>query len=488
MPFLLLLCLSLACMPLTWSPPLEWVGLEGLRPIHSLSGTLVVIGAMLLAATHISGKTVRGLADPDERGRWLHYYGVWRTRYALATMAAFVLILYVCGWGWAVQTTLRGWLDDRPVPPGGELLILAPLPVMLLLSWICFYDVERALLESDCAEPPFGGRLGYVSFQIRQNLALIAAPVLVLIGTQGFIRQFPATFHDDRLQLLLIAPIAATVVVLMPWLIRAVLNLRPLPDGELRDRLEAAARRLNCRCSEILVWNTRLGVANAMVVGVTPWLRYILLSDRLLQQMTSDEVEAVFGHEAGHVRHRHMAFYLAFLTGSVAALSKATSLLDSVVEQHWPNTLAQLEAAWLALPSLAFLAAYIFGVFGFLSRRCERQADVFGCRAVSCTQPDCAGHDARTDLAPAGNNLCPTGIMTFCRALDKVAALNGISRSRPGWLHSWQHSTIAKRINFLHDVLNDPTLEPRFQRRVFWTKTALLAATAATLIVLWIWL
>src|SRR5262249_16529513 len=144
------------------------------------------------------------------------------------------------------------------------------------------------------------GRWGYVSFQARQNLALIVAPVLFLICAQGLFRQFPDIFADDTLQLLLIAPVGIAVVIMMPWLLRLFLKLRPLAPGELRDRLEAAARRVNCRCTNILVWNTRLGVANAMVVGLTPWLRYILLSDRLLQEMTPDEIEAVFGHEVGH--------------------------------------------------------------------------------------------------------------------------------------------------------------------------------------------
>ena len=70
---------------------------------------------------------------------------------------------------------------------------------------------------------------------------------------------------------------------LRPLGVRFILNLRPLEAGPMRDRLEATARRLNCRCSDILVWNTRNGVLNALVVGVVPQLRYIVLSDRLLK-------------------------------------------------------------------------------------------------------------------------------------------------------------------------------------------------------------
>lgn len=78
------------------------------------------------------------------------------------------------------------------------------------------------------------------------------------------------------------------------------------------------------------------------------------------------------------------------------------------------------------------------------------------------------------DFAPHGRGLCPTGINTFIRALDKVAAVNGISRDRPGFLQSWQHGSISRRIDFLQQMLLDPRVENRFQRRVFLFKTVLL--------------
>src|SRR5262249_36779304 len=115
-----------------------------------------------------------------------------------------------------------------------------------------------------------------------------------------------------------------------------------------------------------------------------------------------------------------------------------------------------------------------------LSRRCERQADIYGCRAVSCGRPDCTDHDS-APLPASGGALCPTGIRTFVHALEKVAALNGISPSKPGWLQSWQHSTIDRRVRFLQEMLVDSALEPRFQRRVGIVKWALMIALIAVL-------
>ena len=481
MPFLLLLCLSLACLPVKWPAPYL-----ARTPVESLYGTLATLGVLLAYVVRVTWRTRRRLRTrPEQRDRWLTDYGRARTRFALLAMALFVVALYGCGWGWAVQSVVYGWIGDRPLPPGTELLILAPLPLSLALAWAVFYDAERAVLHG---ARPFGGRWGYVGIQVRQSLALTCAPVVVLAVANGLFRQFAATRGED-VQALILLPLGALAVLLLPRIVRLILNLGPLPPGPLRERLEVAAKRMNCRCSDILLWDTRNGVANAMVVGVVPWLRYVLLSDRLIEEFTPDEVEGVFGHEAGHVRHHHMAFYLAFLTVSLTVVTRGMALLEAGATARWPEAMTGVAGGgletWLALPTTAALAAYIFVVFGLLSRRCERQADVDGCRAVSCPDPCCFGHDEKTVRVPGGAGLCPAGIFTFCRALDKVALLNGISRARPGWLHSWQHSTIAKRVAFLERMAADPTLEPRFQRNLFRFKAALLLTTALAAAVLW---
>src|SRR5204863_6652750 len=85
-------------------------------------------------------------------------------------------------------------------------------------------------------------------------------------------------------------------------------------------RLVGTARRLRFRFSNVLVWNTRNLVANAMVTGFIPWVRYVILTDRLIDELTPDEIEAVFGHEVGHIKHHHLIFYLAFFLTSFILL------------------------------------------------------------------------------------------------------------------------------------------------------------------------
>jgi STE24 endopeptidase len=222
-----------------------------------------------------------------------------------------------------------------------------------------------------------------------------------------------------------------------------------------------------------------------MVVGLLPRLRYVVLTDRLLIDLTPDEIEAVFGHEVGHVKHHHMLYYFSFLSISLMVLVGVWQLLDPLLAPHF-SILRSQGAEWTWPMVIGSLVVYIFVVFGFLSRRCERQADIFGCRAVSCGQPDCQGHEEQAIDKSHGQWLCPTGIRTFIQALEKVAILNGISRNRPGWLQSWQHSTIAARVDFLQRMLVDSSIEPHFQRRVFLVKCVLMVCLIALLgIVSW---
>jgi hypothetical protein len=141
------------------------------------------------------------------------------------------------------------------------------------------------------------------------------------------------------------------------------------------------------------------------------------------------------------------------------------------------------------------MGAYIFLVFGLLSRRCERQADVFGCRAGSCADPRCAGHDETTVLVPRGRGLCRTGARALVRALDRVAALNGMDgpggragRGLAGrvwsWLRAWQHGPVTERIEFLLRLSEDPSLGDRVDRRVRLFRRSLAVLLLAALVAL----
>jgi Zn-dependent protease with chaperone function len=209
-----------------------------------------------------------------------------------------------------------------------------------------------------------------------------------------------------------------------PFLARWIWKTSPLPPGALRDSLEGIARRLGFRGREILVWKTGGLSANAAVVGLLPAARYVVLTDALLRLLSAREVEAVFGHEVGHARCRHAASLFLYAGAWVLVAVGAARLLP------------ELPLVGEALVVLVGLLAMWTG-FGYLARRFELEADLFGAAAVG---------DAEV----------------FAQALERVGGASGRSR----WHGSWRHFSVAKRVAFLRRVAGDPELGQRFRSRL----------------------
>jgi len=510
MPFLLMIFLTLICFPQVgkdWPEP-PWGG----SPWSSAG--VVWLGVLLSVALAwlIAHSVCRTLGrDPSLRDQVVSRYERWRMIYLLVLLGLYTLDLCLLGWGWSVgQLWCWSYGSQPQLLPLAELVLLAPFLVSLILSWVIFYDADRAcfqaahrllgldplaraLLEQDphgsaVAEtegPLYGGRWAWVLFKLRQQLVMVFLPIILIIGQKELARQAPAALRQWELLLSLLGiGFVLAVFLCLPWIFRLILGLKPLPEGPLRQRLRAAAGRLKFRCANLLVWNTHRGMANAMVVGLVPWIRYVIFTDYLLEKFTPEEVEAVFGHEVGHVKHHHMTYYLGFMVASITVLTLVVTRLQYWLLGDQGIPFLDQHQYLSTVPVMALLLAYIFVVFGFLSRRCERQADIYGCRAVSCGRADCPGHEAGVVLAKGGHNLCPTGVGIFIQALEKVAQVNGISRERPGFLQSWQHSTIARRVAFLDRMLADPRIERHFQWRVALVKWGLFAVLGLILLVL----
>lgn len=110
--------------------------------------------------------------------------------------------------------------------------------------------------------------------------------------------------------------------------------------------------------------------------------------------------------------------------------------------------------------------------FGWVSRRFERQADVYGVRCIAeglalCPMP-CRVHGEAGSLN--GDLLCSTAADRFAETLHSVAELNGI----PPEARSWRHSSIASRMRFLRHLAQAPDDLQRFDRLLWRIKAFLL--------------
>lgn len=470
MPIILVLLLTASCARLPWPEPPFGLGARESVALTA-AALLLPLGATAVLARWAAA-TVR--AAPHRRGEVAVLYTRFRRLLGFAVLAAAAVAVAGLGWGWTVWNRFTVVLHGEPVlAPLAELLVPAPYILTLFTAWLLHYDAEKAFHDASAdGGRPFWSRGGHFLFNLRPFAFLILLPAVLFASQQSFLRLAPETADHWLAQLLAVAIVPA-LFVLLPLLVKPALGLVPLPPGPARDRFTALARKLNFRYTDLLLWPTRGGVANAMVVGIIPQARYVVFTDKLLDCLDPDEADAVFGHEVGHVKHGHIVYYAGFfmLSAAVTAAGVAAGLNAAAAAG-----LIDLRAwdGWLAIPPLVVLAGYVFVVFGFLSRKCERQADLFGCRVA--------------------------GSAAMVRALERVAVLNGMDlaaptdrptrrRWRAAWalVRAWQHGSIPERVSYLLAAADDPATVRAFQRRVFLLRCGLMLALVAAMVGIGCW-
>lgn len=381
--------------------------------------------------------------------------------------------------GWMPLCEQMPVVGKWPIIP--VLLALVPFLLSILLVWITVYPADRAVRQIAVelyllrGKPlrPVWPLLQYVLYNLRHQVLFILVPMLLILAVNDVvmrnrdaIRRFTKVeFSAD----LLVGCAAIAVAVVAPEILRHVWITQRLPDGPLRDRLQSLADRLRLRCRDILVWRSGGMIVNAAVMGVVAPLRYVLITDGMLEQLEDTKIEAVFGHEAGHVKRHHILFFLLF-----GLVSGCIVTIFSVRVQGLPR---ETYNEWLTM-LLGVLALKWVVFFGWISRRFERQADIFGVRSLALSGLPCAApcvlHTATDNPGhpPAEDALCSTAAHVFGDALNDVALLNGI---RPD-ARSWRHSSISSRSRFLQDLAQNPARAQRFERTVLMAKAAIFLA------------
>ncbi|CAG0979378.1 hypothetical protein PLCT2_01813 [Planctomycetaceae bacterium] len=381
-----------------------------------------------------------------EQDSFLRRVGLLRRGYDVLTMGAYALACFVFGW--------PDFVASIGVPHGLEVLPdIAPYLALLCLSWLNHWRVERAARG--------GWRLSaYMGFNLRGNAMMLAPVVLVSAGIfalrTAFVQFDDAMDSFQFLQLLVQMGMMLLVVIFLPASIRYILPSTRLPDGSLRTRLTefARARRLGVR--EIYIWNTRSRhIATAFVIGMIAPLRYVFITDALMRELDEEEIEAVFAHELGHAHYNHLWWLLMFLfTVSIVLLGAAT-LLGQLPTYLKEQELARgLSDATVLLP-WAFTFGYAYVIFGYVSRRFERQADFF---AVAHTRPE-----------------------ILARVFLKLGASSGHDMGKRGW----RHFSLEQRIREIALVASRPEVKRMFSRELMVAITAAVVITLASAAALW---
>ena len=155
----------------------------------------------------------------------------------------------------------------------------------------------------------------------------------------------------------------------------------PLPEGELRDAIEAFAARVDFRLDNIYVIDSskRSSKSNAYFTGFGRKKR-VVLYDTLMEQLSTDEIVGVLAHEIGHYKHRHIilssleGFATNLLMFWLFSLFIGSDDLASAAGCQAASFHVNLAVFSLIYTSLSLLLDIVTNV---ISRRHERQADAF---------------------------------------------------------------------------------------------------------------
>ncbi len=486
---------------------------------HAFAGgweVLAAVGPMLvLAATTwlVLGNLSR---DVERRGSWR---AAVRSERVVSGSRWLAVLLHACNiLVIGLLDVVRGGVGDL-VALDELLVILLPL-VVFATGWWAYYPIDRTLREAamlrmlDQGRPVFPSptRRQYVVMNFRHQVLLSLVPIALMavwgeavergLRWAASARSIPASLSSrlsdpETLGLvytaLQIVGIAA-VFTLSPLLLRRIWDTVRLGPGPLRARLAAICGGAGVRVRDLLVWRTHGSMINGAVIGLIAPLRYILLTDALLEHLPSRQIEAVMAHEVGHARHRHLPWLavsmLLGMVGAAVVLSLAVAGLAELAELGGRPLPAVLFSTGLVDSTVA-LGTVVLGLvwFGFVSRRFEWQADAFAVQQLSLTPPAADEGPTLWDVQPptghpAGRaaTVTPEAVSAMTGALDAVAELNHISRQS----RSWRHGSIAYRQRRLRAIVGEPVDQLGIDRRVRWLKRG-LALALATLIAALAW-
>jgi len=170
------------------------------------------------------------------------------------------------------------------------------------------------------------------------------------------------------------------ITFLYPVLSRIFNKFTPLEDGELKEKLTGLLEKhgYKVRAIQVMDASRRTTKSNAYFSGFGK-MKTIVLYDTMIQQMTTDEICAVFAHEMGHGLHKDtlwnqvMSFLMMLVVGLLAWLTLRTPGI-------WPAfgfDSVNYGFAMILIMSVEFaLISPLFGLLtNYLSRKAEYRAD-----------------------------------------------------------------------------------------------------------------
>lgn len=333
----------------------------------------------------------------------------------------------------------------KQIPTLQAIFLICIFFFYMAVIWICGYKSYRKIYMTDLS------RRSYILSNISLSVPVLL-PWLLLSGFADIIdvlpfetlKHFLATTEGEAVYFLLFLLV---VTIIGPVLIQKFWQCKPLKAGFYRTRIEELCRKAGIKYKNILCWPIFGGrMITAGVLGLIKNFRYILVTDALLRFLEPDEIDAVITHEIGHIKQKHLLFYLFFFVGYMLLSYATFDLIIYFIISSKPvyqlikssgfEQTTMTSAIFSSIIIIMFLI-YFRCIFGYFMRNFERQADIYVYTLF--------------DNAKAL-------ISTF----EKIVQTSGQPPDSP----NWHHFSISQRIEYLKKCEEDKIWITRHNRKV----------------------
>lgn len=331
-------------------------------------------------------ENVKDIYDQERYEKWLNYtmdnmrFGIIKKVFDTLLMVSLLLFGFF--------GVLEGWTNSWFISP--TLRTLSFLGVILI--GLSIINIPFSYYSTFVIEEKYGfnktTKKTFV-FDFIKNLILMTVLVGALIALFSFLY---LQFADRLWLFVLFAWIALSIIIVLMFILNVKVfvklfnKLSPLPEGELRTRIEAMANEVGFKVTAISSMDAskRSTKLNAFFSGLGK-TREVVLFDTLIEKLSDDEILSVLAHELGHAMHKdapRMIFQRVIIFGLYAAI------IGLIMQSANLATAFGLSGVHLGFGLILFSILiepidFILGIpLNYLSRKAEYAADAFSAKYV----------------------------------------------------------------------------------------------------------
>ncbi len=260
-------------------------------------------------------------------------------------------------------------------PPNVYLQMLA---VLLLSAAAGFVQLPFDWYDTMKIEEKYGfnrsSKKTFIADQVKQFLLGLLLTLMIggiLMGVHRWLGDGMILLFAGLLILLVLL-----ITFLFPVFSRIFNKFKPLPEGELREKLTALLTKHGFRVREIQVMDAsrRTTKSNAYFTGFGK-MKTIVLYDTILENMTPDQICAVFAHELGHGLHRDTLKNQLLNSGMMLLIAVLAWLTVRTLSIFTAFGFGEVNYGFALLLIMSVWMALISPLWGLVQNACSRRAE-----------------------------------------------------------------------------------------------------------------